>query len=81
MGNKTKIETRHLVSDYLKLPLRDLAEVVAKMEIRRAAEEELQERLSANMGAKQENEPDGEPAETDPPEKLAVHCRSGHHAR
>jgi hypothetical protein len=73
VGNKQKAEAGHLVSDYLKLPLRDLAEVVSKMEVRRAVEQELQKRLAAKTDAK--------PAETDQPVKLSVHCRSGYHAR
>ncbi|NQV19828.1 MAG: hypothetical protein HQ511_00270 [Rhodospirillales bacterium] len=69
MGNKLNPEAEWIVSDYLKLPLRDLAEVVAAMETRKALEKELEKRLSASR------------AKPRKPAKFAVHCRSGFHAR
>lgn len=69
MGNKLKHELDPVVSTYLQMPLRDLAEAVAEIEARRAIERELEERLAARQ------------KETPAATTITVHCRSGFHAR
>ncbi len=81
MGKKSKAETDHLVSSYLQLPIRDLADAVAEMEMRRAVEEKLRSKLAADTDEKAETNTTTRVEESSHPEKLIVHCRSGFHAR
>jgi cell division septum initiation protein DivIVA len=69
VDNSTKRKSDDSVSPYLDLPIRDLAEVIAEIEACRAEAEVLHAKL-----ARLEERPRR-------PAKIAVHCRSGFHAR
>jgi len=69
VDNLPKVKADDLVSSRLKLPIKNLAEVIAENEIYRTEDKAKQPKL-----AKTEDALSG-------PVAVAVHCRSGLHAR